>query len=137
VIRSGERQQAARPGEQSKPATPRERSERAIPRRSRAVRSAIPDPCPSAAKPRSDGVRSPTGQIVARPARSNSLGSLSFSVVGVVGVLAVIIAGATTWLVLTDPVTVAESVDSGEVSPLVRTLATTIFEALRGLLKYL
>jgi hypothetical protein len=74
---------------------------------------------------------------MARPPRSNSLGSLSFSVVGLVGVLAVIIAGATTWLVLTDPVTVAESVDSGEVSPLVRTLATTIFEALRGLLKYL
>jgi hypothetical protein len=39
--------------------------------------------------------------------------------------------------VLTDPVTVAETVDTGEVSPLVRTLATTIFEALRGLLKYL
>ena len=74
--------------------------------------------------------------MAARP-RQNSLGSLSFSVVGLVGVLAVVIAGATIWLVLTDPVTVAESVDSGEVSPLVRTLATTIYEALRGLLKYL
>ena len=74
--------------------------------------------------------------MAARP-RQNSLGSVSFSVVGLVGVLALIIAGATIWLVLTDPVTVAESVDSGEVSPLVRTLATTIFEALRGLLKYL
>ena len=73
---------------------------------------------------------------MARP-RQNSLGSLSFSVVGLVGVLALIIAVATAWLVLTDPVTVAESVDSGEVSPLVRTLATTIYEALRGLLKYL
>jgi hypothetical protein len=74
--------------------------------------------------------------MAARP-RQNSLGSLSFSVVGLVGVLAVIMAGATIWLVLTDPVTVAETVDSGEVSPLVRTLATTIYEALRGLLKYL
>jgi hypothetical protein len=74
--------------------------------------------------------------MAARP-RQNSLGSLSFSVVGVVGVLALIIAGATTWLVLTDPVTVAESVDTGEVSPLVRTLATTLYEALRGLLNYL
>jgi hypothetical protein len=74
--------------------------------------------------------------MAARP-RQNSLGSLSFSVVGLVGVLAIVIAGATIWLVLTDPVTVAESVDSGEVSPLVRTLATTIYEALRGLLKYL
>jgi hypothetical protein len=75
--------------------------------------------------------------MAARPQRKNSLGSLSFSVVGLVGVLALIMAGATTWLVLTDPVTVAETVDSGEVSPIVRTLATTIYEALRGLLKYL
>jgi hypothetical protein len=69
--------------------------------------------------------------------RTNSLGSLSFSLVGLIGILALVMAGATVWLVLTDPVTVAESVDSGEVSPLVRTLATSIFEALRGLLKYL
>jgi hypothetical protein len=74
--------------------------------------------------------------MAARP-RQNSLGSLSFSVVGLIGVLALIIAGATIWLVLTDPVTVAETVGTGEVSPLIRTLATTIFEALRGLLKYL
>jgi hypothetical protein len=74
--------------------------------------------------------------MAARP-RHNSLGSVSFSVVGLVGILALVMAGATIWLVLTDPVTVAESVDSGEVSPLVRTLATTIYEALRGLLKYL
>jgi len=67
----------------------------------------------------------------------SSVGSLSFSVVGIVGVLATVIAGATIWLVLTDPVTVAESVDAGEVSPLVRSLAASIFEALRGLLKYL
>jgi hypothetical protein len=69
--------------------------------------------------------------------RKNALGSLSFSLMGLVGVLAIIMAGATVWLVLTDPVTVAESVDAGEVSPLVKTLATRIFEALRGLLKYL
>jgi hypothetical protein len=75
--------------------------------------------------------------MLARLPRNNSIGSLSFSLVGIVGVLAVVIAGATIWLVLTDPVTVAESVDSGEVSPLVRSLAGAIFEALRGLLKYL
>ena len=69
--------------------------------------------------------------------RTSALGSLSFSLVGLIGILALVMAGATVWLVLTDPVTVAESVDSGEVSPLVRTLATSIFEALRGLLKYL
>ena len=72
-----------------------------------------------------------------RSSRPNSLGSLSFSLVGLIGVLAVVMASATIWLLLTDPVTVAESVDSGEVSPLVRSLAATIFDALRGLLKYL
>ena len=69
--------------------------------------------------------------------RHNSIGSVSFSLVGLVGLLALVMAGATIWLVFTDPVTVAESVGTGEVSPLVRTLATTLFEALRGLLKYL
>ena len=69
--------------------------------------------------------------------RTSSLGSLSFSLVSIVGILATVIAGATIWLLLTDPVTVAESVDSGEVSPLVTSLASRIFEALRGLLKYL
>lgn len=68
---------------------------------------------------------------------SNSIGSLSFSLVGLIGVLATVMAGATIWLVLTDPVTVAESIDSGEVSPLVRSLAGAIYEALRGLLQYL
>lgn len=72
-----------------------------------------------------------------RRPRQNSIGSLSFSVVGLVGVLALVMAGATIWLLLTDPVTVAESVDTGEVSPLIRTLAASIFEALRGLLQYL
>ena len=75
--------------------------------------------------------------MAALRSHNNSLGSLSFSLVGLVGILALILAGATVWLVLTDPVTVAESIDDGEVSPLVRSLATTIFEALRGLLKYL
>ena len=73
----------------------------------------------------------------ARLPRNNSFGSLSFSLVGIVGVLAMLIAASTIWLVLTDPVTVAESVDTGEVSPLVASLASAIFDALRGLLKYL
>ena len=69
--------------------------------------------------------------------RSRGIGSLSFSLVGVVGLLALVIAGATIWLVLTDPVTVAESVDSGEVTPLVQSLAGSLYEALLRLFKYL
>ena len=65
------------------------------------------------------------------------LARLGLSVFGVFGAIAATLAVATIWLLLTDPVTVAESIDSGEVSPLVRSLAGAIFDALRGLLKYL
>ena len=54
-----------------------------------------------------------------------------------IGILATIIAGATIWLVLTDPVTVADALDDGEISPLVRQLAEVIYSALSGLLEYL
>jgi hypothetical protein len=56
------------------------------------------------------------------------------SVAVLIGVLAAVIAGATIWLVLTDPVTVANTLDGGEVSPLVRQLAEVIYKALAGLL---
>ncbi|HZL94954.1 MAG TPA: hypothetical protein VFB99_14970, partial [Vicinamibacterales bacterium] len=54
------------------------------------------------------------------------------SVAVLIGVLATIIAGATIWLVLTDPVTVANALDEGEISPLVRQLAEVIYNALSG-----
>lgn len=59
------------------------------------------------------------------------------SVAVVIGGLAAVVAGATIWLLLTDPVTVANAVDEGEVSPLVRQLAQVIFNALAGLFEYL
>ena len=78
------------------------------------------------------------GQNHGRPRSAQQLSrQLELQSGGLVGVLALVMASATVWLVLTDPVTVAESVDAGEVSPLVKSLATTIFEALRGLMKYL
>jgi hypothetical protein len=72
---------------------------------------------------------------IQRPSRGIAGGL--FSLVGIVGLLAAIVAGATIWLVLTDPVTVAESVDSGAVTPLVQSLAGSIYDALVRLLKYL
>ena len=44
---------------------------------------------------------------------------------------------ATVWLFLTNPVTVVNAVNDGEITPLVRNLAQVLFEALRGILKYL
>jgi hypothetical protein len=52
------------------------------------------------------------------------------SVAVLIGAMAAIIAGATIWLLLTDPVTVATAVDEGEISPLVRQLAQVIYNAL-------
>ena len=65
------------------------------------------------------------------------LGRTSLSLFGMIAVVAAVLASATIWLVLTDPVTVANSVNQGDVSPLVRELASAVYEAIRGLLKYL
>lgn len=62
---------------------------------------------------------------------------LSVSLAGTIAVLSAVVAGATIWLLLTDPITVADAVDTGEVSPLVRELAGVLYDALAGLLKYL
>jgi hypothetical protein len=62
---------------------------------------------------------------------------LSVSLAGTIAALSAVLAGATIWLLLTDPMTVADAVDTGEVSPLVRQLAGVLYDALAGLLKYL
>ena len=59
------------------------------------------------------------------------------SVAVLIGLVAAVIAAATIWLLLTDPVTVANAVDQGEISPLVRQLAEVIYNALASLLDYL
>ena len=74
---------------------------------------------------------------IKRQPRPSGLSARLFSLVGIIGLFALVIAGATVWLLLTDPVTVAESIDSGEVSPLVQSLAGSIYDALVNLLKYL
>jgi hypothetical protein len=54
-----------------------------------------------------------------------------------IGVAAAVIAGATIWLLVTDPVTVANSIENGEISPLARRLAEVLYSAISGLLDYL
>jgi hypothetical protein len=65
------------------------------------------------------------------------LARTSVSLFGMVAVFSAVLAGATIWLLLTNPVTVADAVNQGDVSPLVKQLAEVVYEALRGLLKYL
>ena len=62
---------------------------------------------------------------------------LSLSLFGAVAFASVLLAAATVWLFLTNPVTVANAVNEGDVSPLIRDLADALFAALRGLLRYL
>ncbi len=59
------------------------------------------------------------------------------SVFGTLVLVGFILTGSTVWLLLTNPVTIANAVNEGDVTPFVRDLARVLFEALRGLLKYL
>ena len=59
------------------------------------------------------------------------------SLVAVIGLLAATIAGATIWLLVTNPVTVSEAVSKGDITPIAQALGSAIFSALRGLFKYL
>jgi len=61
----------------------------------------------------------------------------SASLFGAVAVVSVLLAGSTVWLFLTNPVNVANAVNEGDVSPLVRSLAEALFNAIRGILRYL
>jgi hypothetical protein len=54
-----------------------------------------------------------------------------------IAVVSIVLAAATIWLFLTNPVTVATAVNEGEISPLVRSLAEVLLSALSGILKYL
>ena len=62
---------------------------------------------------------------------------LSVSLFTCVALVSIALAGATIWLFITNPITVANAVNEGEVSPLVRSLAAVLYQALAGLLKYL
>jgi multidrug resistance efflux pump len=66
-----------------------------------------------------------------------SFARFSLSVAGVIALVAAALAGATIWLVLTQPVTVANAVAEGDVSPLVQALAGVLYNALQGIIKYL
>jgi len=66
-----------------------------------------------------------------------SLQKWSASLFGAIAVLSVLLAASTVWLFITNPINVANAVNEGDVSPLVRSLADALFSALRGLLRWL
>ena len=65
------------------------------------------------------------------------LQGLGLSLLGAVAVVSVVLAVAMIWLFLANPVTVANAVNEGQVTPLVRDLADLLLQALSGLLRYL
>lgn len=65
----------------------------------------------------------------------------SVSLIAMVGIIAATVAGATVWLLVTDPVggadVVSAAMSTGEVAPFMRAIGSVIYEALRGLFGYL
>jgi hypothetical protein len=70
-----------------------------------------------------------------------SVARWSVSLIAAVGILAATLAGATIWLLLTDPVggaeAVSEALSSGDVTPFLQAIGSVIFDALRDLFSYL
>lgn len=64
----------------------------------------------------------------------------SVSLVAIIGLMAATIAGATIWLLLTDPVRTADAASqlaTGNVSPFLSAIGDVLYGALQGLFKYL
>ncbi len=64
----------------------------------------------------------------------------SVSLVAIIGLMAATIAGATIWLLLTDPVRSADAASQlvqGNLSPFASAIGAVIYDALKGLFKYL
>ena len=62
---------------------------------------------------------------------------VGLSIFSAIAIGVVVLASATVWLFLTNPVTVATAVSEGEITPFIRDLADVLLKALSGLLKYL
>jgi len=59
------------------------------------------------------------------------------SVAGAILMILIVLGMATVWLYLTNPITVANAVNEGDISPFVQDLARVLLDALQGLLRYL
>jgi hypothetical protein len=66
-----------------------------------------------------------------------TLQRVGVSLFTLIALVSILLAAATIWLFVTNPVTVANAVNEGDISPLVRNLAQVLLAALGGILKYL
>ncbi len=71
----------------------------------------------------------------------SSLARWSVSLIAMIGIIAATVAGATVWLLVTDPVggadVISTAITSRDVAPFVRAIGSVIYEALQGLFGYL
>lgn len=70
-----------------------------------------------------------------------SVARWSVSLIAMIGIVAATLAGATIWLLVTNPVAgadvVATAISTRDVGPFMRAIGSVIYEALRGLFGYL
>ena len=61
--------------------------------------------------------------------------------IALIGVVAATVAGATIWLLLTDPVRGADAVSTaiatGDLAPFMRAIGAVLYQAIQGLFRYL
>jgi hypothetical protein len=62
---------------------------------------------------------------------------VGIGLVGVIVLVGALMVGCTLWLYLTEPITVVNAVNEGDVSPFLAQLGRVLVDALRGILKYL
>ncbi len=67
----------------------------------------------------------------------SSLQRVGVSLFTLIALVSIVLSAATIWLFVTNPVTVANAVNEGEISPLVTQLAKVLLQAFSGILKYL
>ena len=69
-----------------------------------------------------------------------SVARFSASLIGTAGLIAAMVGGAIVWLLVTDPVQVADAAkaaSSGDLGPVMQAIGAVLYDALRGLFKFL
>ena len=81
-----------------------------------------------------------TAPAVSEEQDTMSVSRFSVSLVGIVGLVTAAVAGAMTWLLLTDPVRTADAAShlaQGNLSPFMRAIGGLLYGALQGLFSFL
>jgi hypothetical protein len=61
----------------------------------------------------------------------------SIGLIAAIGLAASVLASATTWLLVTDPVTVARAISTGDAEVLLRLVGTALIDIVRILVRYI